>query len=172
MQWCSGEQAHNRHCVTAITPMEICSPYSCAVSQQKCTAALVWAKCIPHCSVVLCKTGSQQALCHCNYSYGDLLSIQLCSELTVMHCSTGQGKVHSPLFSGVLENRLTTGTLSLQIHQWKFVPCSEPTVMHCSTGLSKMHSPLFSGVLENRLTTGTSSLQTHQWKFAPHTGVQ
>ena len=30
--------------VTAITPMETCSPYKCAVSQQQCTAALVKAK--------------------------------------------------------------------------------------------------------------------------------
>ncbi len=37
------------------------SSYKCAVSQQKCTAALVWAKCSSHCSVLLCKTGSQQA---------------------------------------------------------------------------------------------------------------
>ena len=34
--------------------------YRCAVGQLKCTAALVWAECIPHCSVLLCKTDSQQ----------------------------------------------------------------------------------------------------------------
>ncbi len=28
--------------------------------QHQCTAALVRATCIPHCSVLLCKTGSQQ----------------------------------------------------------------------------------------------------------------
>ena len=41
----------NRHtaglCVTAITPVEICSSYMCAVSQQKCTAMLVWANAFP-----------------------------------------------------------------------------------------------------------------------------
>ena len=31
------------------------------MTQLQCTAALVRAKCIPHCSVLLCKTGSQQA---------------------------------------------------------------------------------------------------------------
>ncbi len=51
----------NRACVTVVTPMEIWSSYRCAVSQQKCSEALVWAKCISRCSVLLCKTGSQQA---------------------------------------------------------------------------------------------------------------
>ena len=48
-------------CVTAITPMKICCSYKCAVTQHQCTAALVWAKCISHCTVLLCKTGSQHA---------------------------------------------------------------------------------------------------------------
>ena len=48
-------------CVFAITPVETCPLYRCAVSQLKCTAALIWAKCIRHCSVLLCKTGSEQA---------------------------------------------------------------------------------------------------------------
>ena len=39
-----------------------CRPKRTDVSYQlKCSATLVLAKCIPHCSVVLCKTGSQQA---------------------------------------------------------------------------------------------------------------
>ncbi len=48
-------------CVTAVTHMDICSSYRCAVTQQKCTTALLRAKGNPHCSVLLCKTGSQQA---------------------------------------------------------------------------------------------------------------
>ncbi len=99
---------------------EILSSYKCAVSPQKCTAVLVKANCIPHCSVVLCKTGSQQALCHYSYTNGDLLFTQMCSESAEMHCSTGQGNMHSPLFSGALQNRLTAGTVSLQFHQWRF----------------------------------------------------
>ncbi len=42
-------------CVTAITPMKICCSYKCAVTHHQCTAALVWAKCISHCPVLLCK---------------------------------------------------------------------------------------------------------------------
>jgi hypothetical protein len=48
-------------------------------------------------------------LCHCSYTYGDLLSTQVCSDTTEMHCSTGQGKLHFSLFSAALQDRLTAG---------------------------------------------------------------
>ena len=41
--------------------MKICCSYRCAVTQHQCTATLFRAKCSPHCSVLLCKTGLQQA---------------------------------------------------------------------------------------------------------------
>jgi len=116
----SANQAHSRHCVTAITPMEICLSYICAVSKHSKTAALFRAKCIPHCSVLLLKTGSQQALCHCSYTCRDLPFIQVCHEQALKDCSTVQGKSHSPLLSAALENRLTIGTVSLQLHLWRF----------------------------------------------------
>jgi len=49
-------------CATVVTPMEIC--YSCRgeVMQHQCTAALVNAKCNPHCSGLLCKLASQHVL--------------------------------------------------------------------------------------------------------------
>ena len=75
--------------VTAITPMEICCSYRCAVTQQQCTAALGRANCIPHCSAAL-QNRLTAGLGHCNYTYGDLLFIQVCSDTTAMHCSTGQ----------------------------------------------------------------------------------
>ena len=93
------------HYVTVITPRKICCSYRCAVSQHQCTAALVLAKCSPHCSVLLCKTGSQHALCHCNDTCAALLFIQVCSDPAPMHCSTGFGKMQNPLFSAALQNR-------------------------------------------------------------------
>ena len=110
-------------CVSATTPMEICFPYRCAVSQQKCTATLFQhtcsatlfrAKCNPHCSVLLCKRGSQQAVCQCNYTYGDVHFIQVCSDPAPVHCNTVSGKMQSPLFSAALQKRLTAGSVSLQ----------------------------------------------------------
>ena len=90
------------HRVTANTPLQICSSYRCAVMQHQSTAALVRAEQLPHCSVLLCKTGSQQALGHCKYTYADLLFIQVCSDATPKHCSTGQGRIAFPLFSAHL----------------------------------------------------------------------
>ena len=48
-------------CDTANTPVKICSSYRCALTQHHCTATPLLAKCVPHCSMLLCKTGSQQA---------------------------------------------------------------------------------------------------------------
>ena len=50
-------------------------------------------------------------LCHCNYTYGDLLFIQMCNDTTAMHCNTGQGKVDSPLFSAALRNSCILGLI-------------------------------------------------------------
>ncbi len=46
-------------------------------------------------------------LCHCNYIYGDLLLIQMCSDPTPMHCRFGQGITASLLFSSALSTSLT-----------------------------------------------------------------
>jgi len=118
--WCSAKQAHSMPCVTAITPMQVCCSYRCAVTQHQCSAALVLAKCIPHCPVMLCKTGSQHALCHCNYTYAGLLLIQVCSDPTPMLCSTAQGKMQPPLSCDALQNRLTACPVSLQLHLCRF----------------------------------------------------
>ena len=117
---CSARQAHSTQCVTAVTPMEVCSSYRCAVTQHKCSAALFRAKCNIHCPVLLCKTASRQAKCHCSPTYGDLPLIQVCSDPAPMHCSSVQGKMQSPLFSVALQNRLTARSVSLQFHLWRF----------------------------------------------------
>jgi len=52
--------------------------------------------------VLLCKTGSQQALCHFNDSYADLLFIQVCSDAKPKPCSSGQGRSASLLSSAAL----------------------------------------------------------------------
>jgi len=120
VQCCSAKQAHRRQCVTAITPMEFCSSHRCAGSQQKWTAVLFRAKCTPHCSVLLCKAGSQQSVCHCNHTYGVLLFLQVCSEPAQMQCSSVQGIMQSPLFSVALQKRLKAGSVALHLHLWRF----------------------------------------------------
>ena len=161
--------------VTANTPMQIGSSCTCAVMQHQCTAALSRAKGRPHCSVLLCKTGSQQAVCQCKYTHEVSLFIQVCSDTTLMHCSSVEGEMQSPLFSAGLQIRLTAGSVSLQIHLWRLLyiqVCSDPATMHCSSVQGKMQSPLFRAVLQIRLTAGSMSLQIHPWNFTIHTGVQ
>ena len=114
VQCCSAKQAHSKQCVSANTPMNICSSYRCALTQHQCNAALLRAKCTPQYSVLLCQTGSQQALCVCKHSYEDLLFIQVCSDPAPMQCSTAQGKMQSPLLSAALPNRLAASTVYLQ----------------------------------------------------------
>ena len=40
--------------------------------------------------------------CKCNYTCGDLFSIQVCSEPTEMQCGTVLGKMKSPSFAKLL----------------------------------------------------------------------
>ncbi len=50
--------------------------------------------------------------------YEEQISIAVNAETKAcsdMHCSIGLGKMHCPLFSGALQNRLTAGTVSLQL---------------------------------------------------------
>ena len=155
--------------------MEIWSSYTCAVTHHQCSAALFWAKCTLHCLVLLCKTDSQQAVCHCKYTCGDLLFVQVCSDPAPMHCSSVQGKMHPTLFSAALQNRLTAGLCQCKYTcgDLLFIQvCSDPTTMQCNTVFRKMQSPLVSAALQNRLTAGSVSLQLHLWRFALHTNVQ
>ena len=124
--------------------MEICSSHRCAVTQHKCIAAMFRARCNYHSSVLLCKTGSHQAVCHSRFTYGDLLFMQVCKDIALMHCSSVQGKMQSPLFSAALQYRLTPGSLALQIHLWRFSLCSDAAQMNCSYVQGKMQLPQFS----------------------------
>ena len=94
---------------TASTPMGICCSYRCGVRQHRCTATVALAKCCPHCSVLLCKTGSQQACVTASTPMEICCSYKVCSEQTPMHCNTVFGKMKSTLLSAALQNRLTAG---------------------------------------------------------------
>ncbi len=67
------------NCVTATTPMNICSLYGCAVTQHQCTAALVLAKCNHPCTVLqdwalMMQRGFPQAA-HCCSPYFPFYSV-------------------------------------------------------------------------------------------------
>ena len=48
-------------------------------------------------------------LYHCDYTYEDLLLMQVCSEPTPVHCNTVQGKMQCPQLSAALQDRLAAG---------------------------------------------------------------
>jgi len=144
-------------CVTAITSMEICCSYKGAVTHNQCTAALGFGK-MPYTLSSAAQQNSLTAgLCYCNYTFEDLLLIQMCSGPQPMHCSTRFGKLHSPLCSAGLQNRLTAGFCHCNYIYKDLLliqGCSDPQPMRCSTGFGKVHSSLSSAGLQNMLTAG------------------
>ena len=61
---------------------------------------------------------SKQAICHCSYLWRFAL-YTAGSGLAQMHCSIVQGKMQSPTVAA-LQNSLTAGNVSLQLHLWRF----------------------------------------------------
>ena len=88
-QCCSAKQDPSRQFVSADTPMEICCTYRCAVTKHQCTAARFRAKCSPHCSVLLSKTGLQQACVTAN------TPMRVCSSY---RCAVTQHQCKAALF--------------------------------------------------------------------------
>ena len=101
---------------------------------------------------MLCKTGSQQACATANTPMRIWTSYRY---VVMQHQRTAAlSKIAPLLFSAALQNRLTAGTVSLQLHLWRFAlhtgVCSDATPMLCSTG--QIASLLFSAAVQIRLT--------------------
>ncbi len=149
------KQAHSRQCVTAVSPVEICFSYRCAVTQHQCTAALFKANCIPYCSVLLCKTGSHRQ-CVTAVTPVEICSSYRCA-VTQHQCSATSFRAKcSPHCSVLLCKAGSQQALCQCSHtcgDLLFIQvCSDPAPMHCSSFQGKMQSPLFGAALQNRLT--------------------
>ncbi len=75
-------------------------------------------------------------LCHCHYTYEDLLITQLISDPTPIHCSTALGKMQALLLSAAMQKRLTAGLCHCQYtyEDFYFIQLSsDPTPIHYST---------------------------------------
>jgi len=59
-------------------------------------------------------------LCHCNYTCGDLLFIQLFSEPPPVQYNAVSGKMKSLLPSAALQKQAHSRFVSLQLHLWRF----------------------------------------------------
>ncbi len=158
-QCCSANLARGR----LHTPIEICSSCSCAVTQHQCTAALPWAQCILHCSMLLYKKCSGQACataitpieicfpCSCSVTQHQCTpalpwakrsprcSVLLCAKGSQQAC----GKMHCALLSAALHKLLEAGLVPLPLHLLRFAPHAlQPClgarcVAHCSVLLYK-----------------------------------
>ena len=162
-------------CVSAVTPMKICCSYKCAMTHHQCTAALILAICIHHCPVLLCNTGSQHACVTAITPMMICCFIQVCSKPPPMHCSTGFGKLHSPLSSAALQNRLK-GCLCHCNYTYEDLlliqVCNDPPPMHCSFDFGNLHSPLSSAALQYRLTACLCHCNYTYEDLLLHTSVQ
>ena len=164
--------ASQHACATAITPMEICPSYRCALMQDICTAALVRAKQLSHCSVLLCKPASQHACATA------IAPMEICPSyrraLMQDQCTAAVVKTAFPLFSAALQTSLTAALCHCN-HTYGDLPfiqvCTDARHMHCSTGQGKTASPQFSAALQTSLTACPVPLQSHLWRFALDTGV-
>ncbi len=136
-------KGHCRQCFIAVTPMEICCTYRCAVTLHQFSAARFRAKCTPHCSVLLCKTGSHKAVCHCRYTYGDLLFIQVCSEISAArfrakctpHCSVllcNEGSLQAVFHCSYTYGDLLFIRCAVTLHQFSAARFRAKCSPHCS----------------------------------------
>ena len=121
------------------------------------------------------KNRVRAGLCHCYYTYGDLLFLQVCSDTTEMHCITDQGKLDSLLFSAALQKEPrsrpgSTATTPMEI-------CSScrcaVTQQKCTAALIRANwIPYVQCCSAKQAHSWLVSLQLHLWSFALHTGVQ
>ena len=94
-----------------------------------------------------CRSAKQAHSRHCVTAVAAmeiLLSVQVCSDATLLHCSNDQSVMHFLLFSAALQSRLTAGAVSLQLHLWRFAhhtgvhECILPSVWHSNVCSSKV----------------------------------
>ncbi len=97
-----------------------------------CSTAQGKRKC--HSSVLLCKTGSQHALCHCNYIYGHLLIIKVCCDPAAMLFSTARVK-ENPHCSVLLCRTGSQHALCHCIHPYEDLLCIQVCSDHNSNDL-------------------------------------
>jgi len=116
---------------------------------------------------------AKQGLCHCSYTCGDLIIIQVCSDSAPMLCSTAKGKMHCSvlLCKTGSQQACVTGITSVK-GLLSIKECSQPTPRLCSTAQGTMHFPLFSAALQNRLTACLCHWKYTYERFAVHKGVQ
>ena len=128
------------------------------MTQLQCSAKLLLARC----TCPLFRAAVQNRLTtgsyHCQYTYGYLLLIQVCSGRTAVQGHTAFGKVQLLPAQRCCAKQADSRLVPLQIHLWRLAfqtgVCSNPTAVQCHTALAKCSCPLLSAAVQSRLTAG------------------
>ena len=145
--------------------MEICCSCRCAVMQHQSTAALVRAEKLPHCSVLLCKTGPQHA------------------------CATGitPMEICSSYRGAVMQHQSTAALVRAEkLPHCSVLLCKTGTQHACATGVTPMEIccsyrcavagqkrlPTVHCCFAKQADSMFMPLESHLWRFAVHAGVQ
>ncbi len=155
-------------CATALTHMEICFSYKCAVTQHHSSA-------VPTVQCCSAKQAQKQAGCHSTYKYGDLLFIQVCSDPAPQQCSKVQGAMQFPLSSAALQNRLNSRhCVTALTHMEICSSCRCAVTQHqCTVARFRANcSPTVQCCSAKQAHRMIVPLHLHIWRFALHAGVQ
>ncbi len=134
--------------------MEICSSHRCAVMQHQSTAALVMARQLPHCSLLLCKPCSRDA-CVSAITPMETWSSHRCAVMQHQCTAAVVMARHLPHWSVLLckpSSQDACVTAFKTYGDLLFIQvCSDATPMHCITVQGKTASPLFCAALQTKL---------------------
>ena len=108
---------------------------------------------------------------HCKNTYGDLLSVQVCSDPIAVQCHTAFG--NCPLLSAAVQNKLTAGSGHCKYTYGDLLSvqgCSDPTAVQCHTALKNL-PPAQCGCAK-KADSRLGPLQIHLGRLAVGIGVQ
>ena len=141
-----------------------------------CSATLLLAKC--NCPLLSAAVQNRltAGLCHCKYTYGQLLFRQVCSSPTAVQCHPAFGKMQLPPARCCCAKQADSRLVPLQIHLWRLAfqtgVCSSPTAVQCHTAFGKVQLPPAQCCCAKQADSRLVPLQIHLWRFAFQTGVQ
>ena len=175
-QCCCAKQADSRRMPLQIHLWIFSFNTGCAVAQQQCKDTLLFAKCnCPLLSAAVQNRLTTESY-HCQYTYGYLLLIQVCSGRTAVQGHTAFGKAQLPPAQRCCAKQADSRLVPLQIHLWRLAfqtgVCSSPTAVQCHTAFGKVQLPPAQCCCAKQANRRPVPLQIHLWIFDFDTGMQ
>jgi len=103
-------------CASAITPMEICSSYRCALTPKLCS--IVFGKMHSPLLSAAVQSRLTAGLCQCNHTYGDLIFIQVCIDIKALQRCCWQNAL--PTAQCCCANQVHSRFVPVPSHLWRF----------------------------------------------------